>query len=122
MHSYYKSEEIQEFKQALHILGDHWSGLILLSLFEKPQRFSDIEQYSPGISPRTLTSRLQMLEESGLITKKHYKEFPPRTVYQLTPKAIALKEALMGLKKWAKKYCAQNTPTSKVVRGDAGGA
>ena len=117
MHSHFKSEEeIQEIKQALRILGDHWSGLILFCLLEKPRRFSDIERYSTGISPRTLTKRLLMLEEFGLITKKEFKEFPPRTEYQVTDKAIALKESLMGLKKWAKEYCGaiSKSPTKSV--------
>ncbi len=106
MHSHAHSKEaFLEIKQALHIIGDHWSGLILLCLLEEPRRFSDIEKLNPGISPRTLSRRLQMLEEFGLITKTHFKEFPPRTMYQVTTKAIELKEALMGLKKWAKKYC-----------------
>ncbi|MDB5163611.1 MAG: hxlR 2 [Candidatus Saccharibacteria bacterium] len=106
IHSPQKSEkEIQEIKLALHILGDHWSGLILFCLLDNPHRFSDIEAFATGISPRTLTKRLQALEEFGLITKRQYKEFPPRTEYQVTPKAIELKESLMSLKKWAKKYC-----------------
>jgi len=106
MHTHTKSEEeIQEIKQALRILGDHWSGLILFCLLEKPQRFGDIQQFSEGISPRTLTKRLQALEEFGLITRQEFKEFPPRTEYCVTKKAIELKESLMGLKKWSKKYC-----------------
>lgn len=98
-------EEIQEIKLALRILGDHWSALILFCLLDKPQRFSEIQNFVEGISPRTLTKRLQILEEFGLITKKKFNEFPPRTEYQVTAKAIALKESLAGLKKWANKYC-----------------
>lgn len=106
MHNHAKSkEEILEIKQALRIIGDHWSGLILLCLFDEPKRFSDLERLAPGISPRTLSSRLQMLEEFNLITKTQFKEFPPRTMYQVTTKAVELKAALMSLKKWAKKHC-----------------
>jgi DNA-binding HxlR family transcriptional regulator len=95
----------EEFRTALKIVGDKWSALILLGLLQNPQRFTEIELNCPGLSPRTLTQRLRMLEKAGLITRKTYKEFPPRTEYAATKKAHELKAALMELKKWAKKYC-----------------
>lgn len=94
----------KEVKQALEILGDRWSVLILISLLEKPLRFVDI-QNRIGINPRTLTKKLRMLEEFGLVAKNEYKEFPPRTEYEVTKKALALKKVIEELKKWAKKHC-----------------
>lgn len=98
-------EEYQEFKTALEILGDKWSALIIMCIFEQPQRFVDIQKFASGISPRTLTQRLHTLEQAGLITRQEYKEFPPRTEYSVTDKARELKAAMVELKKWAKKYC-----------------
>jgi len=49
-----------------------------------------------------------MLEKAGLIIRKKYKEFPPRTEYELTKKAHELKVAILELKKWARKYCKSN--------------
>lgn len=100
-------EEYAQFKTALQILGDRWSALVLLCLFEKPQRFIDIQQKTGGINPRTLSQRLHMMEAEGLIEKHEFKEFPPRTEYQLTQKAHELKAAISELKKWAHKYCRQ---------------
>lgn len=100
-----KSKEYQEFKAALKILGDRWSALIIISILEQPQRFGDIEKFAVGISPRTLTQRLKMLEQLGLITRREYKEFPPRTEYAITQKARDLKPVMMELKKWSKHYC-----------------
>lgn len=96
-----------EFRTALKIIGDKWSALILLALFQSknPLRFTEIELECPGLSPRTLSQRLRMLVSAELITKKQYKEFPPRTEYELTKKAHELKVAIIELKKWAKKYC-----------------
>jgi DNA-binding HxlR family transcriptional regulator len=97
--------EYLQFKQVLDILGDRWSALIILCIFENPKRFVDIQQYVEGISPRTLSQRLHMLEDFGLITRTEYKEFPPRSEYSVTGKARELKAAMTELKKWAHKYC-----------------
>ncbi len=99
------NQEYLQFKRALDIFGDKWSALIILCIFDEPKRFGDIEEFATGISPRTLSQRLHMLEDFGLITRKEYKEFPPRTEYSATNKAHELKAALIELKKWARKYC-----------------
>lgn len=95
----------RELRTAFKIIGDKWSGLILICLFDHPARFTEIIDTLPGLNPRTLTERLRRLEEAGLITRREYKEFPPRTEYAVTEKARDLKAALFELKKWAKKYC-----------------
>jgi DNA-binding HxlR family transcriptional regulator len=105
------SKEYLEFKTALNILGDKWSALIIMCIFDHPKRFVDIQNYTSGISPRTLAQRLHVLEDAGLITRQEFKEFPPRTEYTVTKKAQELKTAMAELKKWAKKYC---TATSTI--------
>lgn len=94
----------RDVRNALTILGDKWSVLILISLMEKPARFTDIETMLPGLNPRTLTSKLKALENEGLIDRKDYKEFPPRIEYSVTDKARELKPVMIELKKWAKKH------------------
>lgn len=94
----------EEMKSALRIIGDKWSSLILICLFSGDSRFRDIQASLPSLNPRTLSKRLKVLEEAGLVTKQKFKEFPPRTIYTPTQKAYDLKEALAELHKWAKKY------------------
>ena len=98
------SSSLQEMKNALKIIGDKWSGLILLCLFSGDSRFKDIGESLPKMSPRTLSKRLKVLEEAGLITKQRFDEFPPRPVYAITPKARDLKKVFIELKHWAHKY------------------
>lgn len=93
-----------EMKSALKIIGDRWSSLILICLFNGDSRFKDIEKSLPKLNPRTLSKRLRTLEEAGLITRQKFNEFPPRTVYSPTQKAHDLKRALTELKNWAHKY------------------
>lgn len=98
-------EPYQEIRTALQTIGDKWSGLILICLFEKPCRFTDIESLLPGLNPRTLSQRLRDLEDFGLVSRQEYKEFPPRIEYSITSKAEGLKPVMHQLKIWAKKHC-----------------
>ncbi|MEN6391227.1 MAG: helix-turn-helix domain-containing protein, partial [Syntrophomonas sp.] len=54
----------------------------------------------PGISPNTLSMRLQELEKAGIISKKVYPEVPPRVEYSYTTRGQELGVALIPLIQW----------------------
>ncbi|HET7528984.1 MAG TPA: helix-turn-helix domain-containing protein [Candidatus Saccharimonadales bacterium] len=89
---------------ALCILGNKWTALILKELHEGPRRFSSIESALPGISPRTLSQRLDELESAAVITKKSYAEVPPRVEYSLTKKGEDLMPILRSMAAWGDRY------------------
>jgi DNA-binding HxlR family transcriptional regulator len=72
------------------IIGQKWTALIVHDLSEGPRRFSELEHACPGISPRTLSERLDMLEREGFVLRHSYHESPPRVEYQLSEKGEAL--------------------------------
>jgi DNA-binding HxlR family transcriptional regulator len=72
------------------LIGTKWTSLIVHDLSEGPRRFTELEHACPGISPRTLSERLHMLEESALVSRSSYPESPPRVEYELTAKGLAL--------------------------------
>jgi DNA-binding HxlR family transcriptional regulator len=72
------------------IIGAKWTALIVHDLSEGPRRFSELERACPGISPRTLSERLRVLEEEGIAARHSYPESPPRVEYELTDKGEAL--------------------------------
>ncbi len=74
---------------AARLLGDRWTLVILRDLAERPMRFSELEDMSGGISPRTLVDRLRQMESDGLIARESFREIPPRVQYSLTPKGVA---------------------------------
>jgi DNA-binding HxlR family transcriptional regulator len=74
---------------AARLLGDRWTLVILRDLAARPLRFSEIEDASGGISPRTLADRLRQMEAQGLIRRESFREIPPRVQYSLTPKGEA---------------------------------
>jgi DNA-binding HxlR family transcriptional regulator len=74
---------------AARLLGDRWTLVILRDLAERPMRFSELEDTSGGISPRTLVDRLRQMESDGLIARESFREIPPRVQYSLTSKGMA---------------------------------
>ena len=90
--------------QALCILGNKWTALIVMQLASGPQRFLQLENSLPGISPRTLSQRLDDLEASSIITKKNYTQMPPRVDYTLTNKGKDLIPILKSMAAWGSKH------------------
>jgi len=72
------------------IIGAKWTALLVHDLSEGPRRFSQLERSCVGISPRTLSERLRVLEDEGIVARHSYPESPPRVEYQLTQKGEAL--------------------------------
>lgn len=89
---------------AMTILGDKWTPFVIKELSECPQTFSELEKKLIGISPRTLSQRLNMLKEQSIVHKTLYCERPPRYSYQLTYKGTDLKDILQDMASWSKKY------------------
>ena len=89
---------------ALAILGNKWTALIVKELSEGCARFSSLQASLPGISPRTLSQRLDEMEHCELITKKAFAEVPPRVEYTLTRKGRDLLPILESMAAWGDKY------------------
>lgn len=89
---------------AVKVLGNKWTPLILLDMAECEKRFCQLERSLPGISPRTLSQRLEELVEHKIITKKAYAEVPPRVEYNLTQKGRDFIPVLKQMAAWGTKY------------------
>lgn len=89
---------------AMQIVGNKWTALILRDLFSGPKRFCELEKSVGNINPRTLSQRLDDLEQHGIVTRRSYAEVPPRTEYTLTPKGTDLQPILRQMAAWGTKY------------------
>jgi DNA-binding HxlR family transcriptional regulator len=89
---------------AMEIIGNKWTALILRDLTEGPQRFSVLQKSVEGVNPRTLSQRLDDLENHNIVTKAAYAEVPPRIEYTLTDKGRALIPVLQQMADWGEKY------------------
>ena len=88
----------------MQIIGNKWTALILRDLFTGPKRFCELEKSVGSINPRTLSQRLDDLEQYGIITRQSFAEVPPRTEYSLTKKGEDLLPVLKQMAAWGTKY------------------
>jgi len=86
--------------RALDLVGDKWTLLIVRDLISGPRRFVELQRVLPGISTEQLRSRLNRMVADGMLTRKRYREVPPRVDYELTDRASALAPVLGELARW----------------------
>src|SRR3974390_1383855 len=86
--------------RALDLVGDKWTLLIVRDLASGPRRFVELQRVLPGLSTEPLRSRLNRMVADGMLTRKRYREVPPRVDYELTPRARDLMPVLAELAKW----------------------
>jgi DNA-binding HxlR family transcriptional regulator len=74
--------------------------LIVRDLAAGPRRFVELQRVLPGISTEQLRSRLNRMVADGMLTRKRYREVPPRVDYELTERARDLMPVLGELARW----------------------
>lgn len=90
---------------SLDIWGDKWSLLIVRDLmFAKQCTYGDFLKSAEKIATNILASRLQMLEENGIITKLEHPDSKAKVLYKLTQKGIDLLPLMVEINLWAEKY------------------
>jgi DNA-binding HxlR family transcriptional regulator len=80
------------------LLSDTWTMLIMRALTESPKRFTELAEWLEGISTRTLTKKLVILAEQGLLKKTK------DGVYHPTKKGLGLKNVERAMIRYAEKY------------------
>jgi DNA-binding HxlR family transcriptional regulator len=86
--------------RALDLVGDKWTLLIVRDLLSGPRRFVELQRVLPGISTEQLRSRLNRMVADGMLTRKRYREVPPRVDYELTDRSRELAPVLGQLARW----------------------
>jgi len=89
------------------IIATKWTPLIVHDLSEGPRRYTQLEHACPGISPRTLSERLDMLERQGVLVRHSYPESPPRVEYELTDKGRSLLPIIREMLKFGHAWIVQ---------------
>ena len=88
---------------ALDIVGERWTLLVLRELAFGVTRFKEI-QVNTGAPRETLSLRLRKLKEYGLIERRRYCEHPPRDEYVLTQAGQDLQPVLRSLRQWGERH------------------
>ncbi|MFN2484079.1 MAG: winged helix-turn-helix transcriptional regulator [Candidatus Limnocylindria bacterium] len=91
---------------ALTILGQKWVMRIIRALGTQTQRFCELQDTLGGANSATLSQRLKLLEDEGLITRTIISSIPPWVEYSLTQKGRELHQALGPIDRWAGRWAA----------------
>ncbi len=88
----------------IDIVSKKWTLLIINALGNHQKlRFNELMKELEGVSPKTLSDTLKVLEAERLIRRETYKEIPPKVEYSLKYDGIELRKAIIPLIEWAAK-------------------
>ncbi len=95
--------------QALEVVGERWTLLIVHEVFLGATRFEDIQQRL-GIARNVLADRLQYLVAEGVLARCQYSERPHRHGYMLTEAGRDLGPMIDALQVWGDRWRPTDVP------------
>src|SRR5262244_4405584 len=113
------SRSLCPIANALEVIGDKWSLLIVRDLFHGKATYGELANSFEKIPTNILADRLTRLEAAGIITRSPYQERPIRYAYTLTEKGVALGDILHALVQWGKRYIPGTRQVNHPVVADA---
>jgi DNA-binding HxlR family transcriptional regulator len=105
--------------RSLDLVGDAWSLLILRDALLGATRFQDF-QARLDMPPNTLTRRLGLLVEQGLLTRRVYEQKPLRERYELTEMGADLAPVLLAFSTWGNRWLSPLGPVLECVDPQTG--
>jgi len=94
------SKAMLSIKDAIEAIEGRWKLLILYSLCSGPKRFKEISRDVKGITDKTLSKELKLLQENKLIARDVYDTVPPTVVYTMTQHGRSVDKILYELWNW----------------------
>ena len=86
-----------ELRAAAVVLERRWTMATIYACSSGASRFNEFRQSLPGVSPTTLSDRLEQLEEAGIVERHTVPGRPPHTEYVLTERGVRVARAVAGL-------------------------
>lgn len=88
---------------ALQLIGEWWSILIIREAFFGTRRFEDFQKHL-GIARNILTARLRTLCESGILAREPVKKGGRRQHYKLTDMGYDLLPVIIAISQWGDRW------------------
>ena len=90
---------------AARIIGQKWTLQIVHRLLNaRNKRFCELQEELGGVNPSTLSSRLKMLEDVGLVERQQVSSIPPHVEYSLTHKGSELAPVIAEIADWSQRW------------------
>ena len=93
------------------LLQEKWVLIIVHILLDGSISFNELMRKG-NVNTTTLTQRLNLLEEAGVVKKTVHSMMPPRTSYRLTTAGTALKPVLDAVTEWSSNHLQAATGTA----------
>jgi DNA-binding HxlR family transcriptional regulator len=87
----------KELRAAAGLLERRWTMATIYACASGAHRFNEFRQSLPGVSPTTLSERLEQLEAAGIVERELVPGRPPHTEYRLTHRGHRLATAIAAL-------------------------
>jgi DNA-binding HxlR family transcriptional regulator len=86
-----------ELRSVAELLERRWTLGTIYACSSGAVRFNEFRQSLPGVSPTTLSERLDQLEQAGIVERRLVPGRPPHSEYRLTATGKRLASAVAAL-------------------------
>lgn len=93
-------DTVKPVREALEVINGKWKLPIIISITTGNQRFTDIQDSIPGITPKVLAKELKDLEQHRLIRRTVVEDYPVKILYTAEPYAETLAPIIYALRDW----------------------
>jgi DNA-binding HxlR family transcriptional regulator/peroxiredoxin len=100
--------------QAVSLVGDAWTLLVIREVAGGNRRFNPIQE-ELGLSRKVLTQRLDGLLDCGVLERVPYHDSARRHEYRLTPAGYALLPVLVDLQHWGATWLSGDTAATALT-------
>lgn len=91
-------------RTVLDTIANKWACLIISTLEHDTKRFGELRRQLDGITQKSLTQTLRVLERDGMVVRDVYPTIPPRVEYSLSPLGHSVAALMEGIKLWSEEH------------------
>lgn len=95
---------VKPVRDTLDVINGKWKLPIIISVSMGNERFTDIQESIPGISPKVLAKELKQLEANKLIRRTVIGDYPVKISYTAEPYAATLTPIIHAMTDWGLKH------------------
>lgn len=95
---------VRPVRDALDMISGKWKLPIIISISVGNERFTDIQDSIPGITPKVLAKELKELVQNKLINRIVTADYPVKISYKAEAYADTLTPIIYALKEWGENH------------------